>query len=130
MSPRQQTWRDLVASGVAEACPGLSTGAVRSAIAAAAPSGKALSVLARSLGPGPGALAVGAPPVAGRLVRELRARGATLPEPVCARCGRAHPKLAVTAGAGLWPPLSRPPQCHRLWALWGGQGGLPPRAGR
>ena len=52
---------------------------------------------------GPGALAVGAPPVAGRLVRELRARGATLPEPVCARCGRAHPKLAVTGDAGLCP---------------------------
>ena len=104
MSPaRQQTWRDQVTSQVAESCPGLGTGAVSSAIAAAAPSAKALSVLARSLGPGPGALAVGAPPVVGRLVRELRARGATLPEPVCAGCGRAHPKLAVTGGAGLCP---------------------------
>lgn len=104
MSPTgQQTGRDLVTSRVAEACPGLSTGAVRSAIAAAAPSAKAVSVLARSLGPGPGALAVGAPPVAGRLVRELRARGAALPEPVCARCGRAHPKLAVTGEISLCP---------------------------
>ena len=53
MSPaRQQTWRDQVTSQVAESCPGLGTGAVSSAIAAAAPSAKALSVLARSLGPG------------------------------------------------------------------------------
>ena len=61
-------------------------------------------MLAGALGPGPGALAVGAPPVVGRLVRELRARGATLPEPICARCGRAHLKLAVRQ-AGLCPPV-------------------------
>jgi len=100
---RQQSWGDVVTSRVAEACPGLGTGAVSSAIAAAAPSAKALSVLARSLGPGPGALAVGAPPVVGKLVKELRARGATLPEPVCGRCSRAHPKLVLTGGAGLCP---------------------------
>ena len=53
MSPaRQQTWRDLVTSRVADACPGLGTNAVSSAVTAAAPSAKALSVLARSLGPG------------------------------------------------------------------------------
>ncbi len=104
MSPsRQQAWGDMAASCVAEACPGLGAGQVRSAVAAAAPNAKALSALAKALGPGPGALAVGAPPVVGRLVRELRARGAALPEPVCARCGRAHPKLAVTDGAGLCP---------------------------
>ena len=43
--------------------------------------------------PGPGALSVGAPPLVGRLVAELRARGSTLPEPTCARCGRAQPEL-------------------------------------
>ena len=80
MSPaRQQTWRDLVTSRVADACPGLGTNAVSSAVTAAAPSAKALSVLARSLGPAPGALAVGAPPVAGRLVRELRPGGQPCP---------------------------------------------------
>lgn len=92
-----------MAARVAEACPGLSAGRLSSAVAAAAPSAKALSVLAGALAPGPGALAVGAPPVVGRLVRELRARGATLPEPVCARCGRAHPKLAVTGDVALCP---------------------------
>jgi hypothetical protein len=98
---RQQPWRDLVAARVAEACPGLGTGLVCSAVSAAAPSAKALSVLARALGPGPGALVLGAPPVVGRLVSELRARGAALAEPVCARCGRAQPKLAVTGDVAL-----------------------------
>ena len=92
---RQQTWRDLVTSRVAEACPGLSTGAVSSAIAAAAPSAKALSVLARSLEPGPGALAVGAPPVVGRLVSRAPGPG-----------GDACPSLSVPAAGGptrSWP---------------------------
>ena len=101
--PHQAAWTDLVITRVHQACPGLATSAARSAVAVAAPSAKALSVLARSLEPGTGALAVGAPPVAGRLVAELRARGADLPEPVCARCGRAHPELALTGEVGLCP---------------------------
>ncbi|MHB1499423.1 MAG: hypothetical protein ACYCXN_16115 [Acidimicrobiales bacterium] len=90
-------------SRVAEACPGLGAAAAHSAVAAAAPSAKALSVLAKALGPGPAALLVGAPPVVGKLVRELQALGADLPEPTCARCGRGHPELALTDGAGLCP---------------------------
>ena len=103
MSPsRQQAWGDLVASRVAEACPGLGTGAVSSAIAAAAPSPKAVSVLAGALGP------ARAPWPWGRRRWSAgwcgsSARGANLPEPTCARCGRAHLKLAVTGKAGLCP---------------------------
>ena len=79
MSPgHEQAWRDLVSRRVAEAGAGLSAVQVSSAIDAAAPNAKALSVLARALEPGPGALLVGAPPVIGKLVAELRARGLEL----------------------------------------------------
>ena len=43
--------------------------------------------LAAALAADPAALLVGAPPVVGKLVRELRGRGADLPDPTCSRCG-------------------------------------------
>ena len=105
MTPgHQRAWRDLVSHRVAEAGAGLSAVQVSSAIDAAAPNARALSVLARALEPGPGALLVGAPPVVGKLVAELRARGSGLPGPVCARCGRSHPKLTASDVGGLCRP--------------------------
>ena len=53
MTPgHQRAWRDLVSHRVAEAGAGLSAVQVSSAIDAAAPNARALSVLARALEPG------------------------------------------------------------------------------
>jgi len=103
----QQAWRDFVTLRVAQADPALSTGHVSSAIDAVATNARALSVLARALEPGPGALFAGAPPVLGKLVAELRSRGSSLPEPTCARCGRAHRELTASELGGLCPPCRR-----------------------
>jgi len=44
---------------------------------------------------------VGAPPVVGKLVGELRARGANLPDPVCTRCGRTGKPLTRSPSGGV-----------------------------
>ncbi len=89
---------------VSEADPALSRADVLAAVEVVARTGMALQVLAGALGPGPEALHAGAPPIVGQLVRELRARGSSLPEPACARCGRQVPKLTSSAEGGV---------CHR-----------------
>ncbi len=80
---------------------------IEAAVAAVAPSGQALSQLAAALAADPGALARGAPPVAGRLAAELIARGSTtLTLPACARCGREGMPLYRTPGGGMCKPCT------------------------
>jgi hypothetical protein len=57
--------------------------------------------LAAALATDPDALCVGAPPVVGRLVDQLRARGVDLPEPACRRCGRTGNPLTRSASGGV-----------------------------
>ena len=108
MSPgHQQAWRELVVLRVAQADPALSAGHVSSAIDAVVTNPWALPVLARALEAAPGALSTGAPPLVGRLLAELRSRGSALPEPTCARCGRAQRELTVSDVGGLCPRCRR-----------------------
>jgi hypothetical protein len=76
---------------------------IEAAVETVAPSGQALRQLALALAADPGALAKGAPPVAGKLAAELIARGsATLPVPACAVCGRTgKPLTRGDRGAGV-----------------------------
>jgi hypothetical protein len=75
---------------------------IEAAVAAVAPGGQALLQLDAALTADPGALAAGAPPVAGRLAAELIARGsATLTAPACAACGRIGRALFRGEGGGV-----------------------------
>jgi integrase len=81
----------------------LSRPVIEAAVGAVAPAGQALHQLALALAADPGALAKGAPPVAGRLAAELIARGsAALTVPACAVCGRTgKPLTRGNDGAGV-----------------------------
>lgn len=81
----------------------LPTPVIRAAVEAVAPAGQALRQLALALAADPGALAKGAPPVAGRLAAGLIARGsAALAVPACADCGRTgKPLTRGDDGAGV-----------------------------
>lgn len=57
--------------------------------------------LAAALTADPAALLIGAPPVVGKLVDELRARGADLPDPACTRCGRTGKPLTRSPAGGV-----------------------------
>jgi hypothetical protein len=99
--------REAVAGLVAAAETSLPRPVIEAAVAAVAPSGQALSQLAAALAADPGALARGAPPVAGRLAAELITRGSkTLTLPACARCGRAGIPLYRTPGGGMCKPCT------------------------
>jgi hypothetical protein len=75
---------------------------IEAAVRAVAPGGQALLQLAAALAADPGALAAGAPPVAGRLAAELIARGsATLAVPACAACGRTGKPLFRSEDGGV-----------------------------
>ena len=75
---------------------------IGAAVDAVAPGGQALRQLADALAADAGALASGAPPVAGRLAAELIARGsATLAIPACAVCGRTGKPLFCGDGGGV-----------------------------
>jgi len=75
---------------------------IEAAVDAVAPGGQGLRQLADALAADPGALAAGAPPVAGRLAAELIARGsATLAIPACTVCGRAGKPLFRGDGGGV-----------------------------
>jgi hypothetical protein len=85
---REQRHQQVVAAVLA-ADPALSAPQVEAAVAAVAGHPAALRSLAAALTADPGALAIGAPPMVGRLVTELRAHGATsLPVPSCTLCQR------------------------------------------
>ena len=98
---RWQAVRQLVLTRVSEVDPGISSTSALEALDAAASNPRALSVIARSFEDGPAALRTGAPPVVGRLVRELRARGSILAEPTCTRCARTGLDLVATDEGGL-----------------------------
>ena len=49
----------------------------------------------------PDAAAIGAPPLVGRLVIALRARGIEITEPTCIRCGRTNHKLTSSIAGGV-----------------------------
>lgn len=89
-----------VLAAVLAADPGLTVAQVQAALARVAGHPAALRALATALAADPAALAVGAPPMVGRLVATLRAEGGTsLPAPSCAVCAREG--LALTrSGAG------------------------------
>ena len=57
--------------------------------------------LAAALAGDPAMLLLGAPPVVGKLVGELRARGADLPDPACTRCGRTGKPLTRSPSGGV-----------------------------
>lgn len=94
--------RDQVVDLVAAAEGSLSRPVIGAAVRAAAPTGQALWRLAQVLAADPGALLLGAPPVAGRLAAELIARGsAALAVPRCARCGRTGKPLFTSDAGGV-----------------------------
>jgi len=64
--------------------------------------------LAAALAADPAALLVGAPPVVGTLISELRARGADLPDPSCTRCGRTGKPLTRSPSGGVCARCRRP----------------------
>jgi hypothetical protein len=91
-----------VVAAVSAADQSLPAAVIEAAVDAVAPGGQALRQLADALAADPGALAAGAPPVAGRLAAELIARGsATLAIPACAVCGRADKPLFRGDGGGV-----------------------------
>ncbi len=98
--------RDMVAELAAAADRSLPRAVIESAIDAVAPAGPAMSRLAAALAADPGAVASGAPPLAGRLAAELIARGSALTTPGCARCGRAGRPLYRTPGGGMCKPCT------------------------
>ena len=76
---------------------------IEAAVGAVAPGGQALRQLALALSADPGALAKGAPPIAGKLAAALIARGsAVLAVPECTACGRTgKPLLRGDAGSAV-----------------------------
>jgi hypothetical protein len=101
---------------------------IQAAVEAVAPAGQALRQLALALAADPSAVAIGAPPVAGKLAAELIARGSSaLAVPACAVCGRTgKPLTRGDGGAGVC-------QRCRSWqraVACAGCGKVRPRAGR
>jgi hypothetical protein len=92
-----------IAAVASSACPDLAAGDVTAAVTATVTSAAVARSLMAALTHGPAVLAAGAPPVVARLVGELRARGASLAEPVCAHCERAGRELIRVGTIGLCP---------------------------
>jgi hypothetical protein len=92
----------MVVEAAAAADRSLPWPVIKAAVEAAAPTRLAMSRLAAALAADPGALASGAPPLAGRLAAELIARGSTaLTPPACAVCGRTGKPLFRDTGGGV-----------------------------
>ncbi|WP_204079409.1 hypothetical protein [Mycobacterium riyadhense] len=109
------------------AIPGVPMEVLRAALEAVASHPAVIRSLAAALAADRDALTVGAPPVVGRLVTELRARGVELPEPVCARCARTGKPLTRSSARGCMRPLPTPTTGDRLCALRCGQTRRRPR---
>ncbi len=92
---------EAILAAVMSQCPRLSKDAVVAAVKATADSPAALRDLAASLAAGPEVLLAGAPPIVARLVAELQAKGAALPDPACHGCGRRGLEL-TRAGVTGW----------------------------
>ena len=93
--------RRQVLAAVLAADPTLTTARVEVALAAVGAHPAALRSLATALSADPTALAIGSPPILGRLVAVLRAQGATsLPVPHCAVCRREGQSLTRSSAIG------------------------------
>lgn len=86
---------------VATACPELAQDTAQAALSATITNGAVARDLEVALKTDPTLLRTGAPAVVGRLVTELRALGAALPEPACARCGRTSRPLIRSGTTGV-----------------------------
>jgi hypothetical protein len=93
--------RKLIIDAAAAADPALPRTVVAAAVDAVLTHRAVTRDLVAALTADPGALLVGAPPVVGRLVGELRGRGADLPEPTCVRCGRTGWPLTRSDSGGV-----------------------------
>lgn len=93
--------RRRIITAVAARTPGIPMGVLTTALDAVAAHSAAIRSLAAALAADPDALTVGAPPVVGRLVGELQARGVDLPDPVCSRCGRTGKPLTRSSAGGM-----------------------------
>jgi hypothetical protein len=118
--------REQIIEMAAAAVPDLPTYAVRAAVDAVVRSPAAARDLCAALSAVPDALAQGAPPVVGRLVGELRGRGAALPEPACAICARTGRPLTRSACGGVCARCRR----RQLAAACARCGVVKPVAGR
>ena len=91
-----------VVAGVLAADPALSASQIETALQVVVTSPAVLRALAAALAADPTALSTGAPPVVGRLVTELVARGAgSLPEPSCVHCRRTDRPLTRSVAGGV-----------------------------
>src|SRR5664280_1525896 len=91
-----------VVAGVLAADPALSASQIETALQVVVTSPAVLRALAAALAADPAALSTGAPPVVGRLVTELVARGAgSLPEPSCVHCRRTDRPLTRSVAGGV-----------------------------
>lgn len=93
--------RGQILAAVSAADPALPAVRAAAAVDAVATNPAATRELAATLVADPHALSVGAPPVIGRLLAELRAAGSMLPEPGCARCGRTGRPLTRSGAGGV-----------------------------
>ena len=92
----------MVIGHVVEIDPAVSGQEVAAAVDAVTTNPAAWRSLAAALRADPGALATGAPPVVGKVVTELIARGVTgLSAPTCVVCGRGGRALTVTDDGGM-----------------------------
>ncbi|MDQ3680179.1 MAG: hypothetical protein M3378_06485 [Actinomycetota bacterium] len=88
---------------VGAACPEMADEQLRAALETTITSAAVARDLATALEAGPEVVRAGAPPVVGRLVGELRARGSSLPVPACATCGRTGRPLVRVGTTGVCP---------------------------
>jgi hypothetical protein len=96
--------RDRLVTQVAAVETSLPQPVIAAAVEAVAGTGLALSRLTTALHADPAALARGAPPLVGRLVLELVARGSTaLRAPACVVCGKTGAPLTASDTGGMCP---------------------------
>jgi hypothetical protein len=94
--------RDSIIDRVAAADTSLSRAQVAAAVDVVASNHARLRCLVAAFAADPDAVAHGAPPVVGKLVTELIARGSTvLTVPACVACGRTGRPLTVTESGGM-----------------------------
>ncbi len=99
--------RGQILAAVAAADPALPAVDASAAVDAVLTHPAVARQLAAALAADPAALEVGAPPVIGRLLAQLRAAGSTLPEPACVRCGRTDRPLTRSDAGGVCPRCRR-----------------------
>lgn len=103
----RQCHRQAIIEAVCAADPTLPITQVAAAVDAVATHPAVLRSLAAALDADPNALVVGAPPVIGRLLGQLRAVGSVLAVPVCVRCGRTDRGLTRSDVGGVCPRCRR-----------------------